>query len=199
MPCPKFRLKPAAFDPCQQPHYNRIGCSGTGVTGDVGVCGATGAPPDTPTHVVSMVGEIWFEARNGVEEFNITGAPLTVPLEGQLPTNFTTTHPGMFDMPSPGRLRYLGTTTVMCKIMYASSLRQTTGTNIPFEFQMRRNGLEVPGATTKLSLGANDEYSTYGYHKLTELTYGDYVSLFVVNLAPDSGLGVFNLNITISC
>jgi hypothetical protein len=138
------------------------------------------------------IGEVFFEA--SPTEFTV---PLTINVRAELnpAVTLTTSAPAMFDSPSAGRLRYIGTTTTVFHVAFSISCRLNSGTNDTFLFEISKNGVAVTGGGFKDRLTSSTEYNGLAYHKVITLSTNDYISLFATNQTSGDDLVIFNLNL----
>lgn len=170
-------------------NWNVISSHILGATGATGVTGATGA-----TGYSMSMGEIFFESSSEHSTGNLS---LNTAFEMVPGTTLKQSTSGIFDMPSNGRLRYLGATTTTFHVSFSLSARSLSGSNQNYLFQVRQNGSVITGAGYKQTLQSASTYAGGSSTKLVTLAQNDYLSFFVTNLTSTVGLSIYSLRINV--
>ena len=155
-------------------------------TGTQGVPGPTG--PTGPASI-PVLGEIYFEKIGGEISFDRS-------LENGVPhflnPNTILTSSPHFDMPAPGRIRYLGEEAKLCSCTFFLAVRLDNDVSREFIFSIQKNGIPI----SKFFHKNNDDFLSINFHKVILLEKNDYIELHVTSNSP-TNFAIQNFSICI--
>ena len=152
-------------------------------TGTQGVPGPTG--PTGPASV-PVLGEIYYENESG--NFDRS---LQVGIPHFLNPNTILTSSPHFDMPAPGRIRYLGGDSKLCNCTFFLAARLDNMAR-EFVFSIHKNGIPI----SKFFHKNNDDFLSIYFHKVVLLENNDYIELHVTSNSP-TNFTIQNFSISI--
>lgn len=86
-----------------------------------------------------------------------------------------------FDMPTAGRLRYIGEPDGMCLVL-AKATADVTGANIELRFRLGKNDLPIGETEAQVMIGVGLSMPDVTMTMVVELGTNDYIEMYVRNL-----------------
>lgn len=111
----------------------------------------------------------------------VAGTPVEITPTGTLKNGDKTS--SAFDVPTAGRLRYLGGKNTTFQASLHISCENQTGSGILYEFAIYKNGVLLTNSGVRRNFTNTSGYGAISLSALVDLTTNDYVSGFVTNVS----------------
>lgn len=102
-----------------------------------------------------------------------------------------------WDVSVAGRIKWVGTATVVFQAIVSCSGLLASGVNTDVEFFLAKGGVKVPLSAYRRQFASTSEYQCVTWPKNVTLTTGEYVSIFVTNLSGSNSINFGNINLVL--
>lgn len=166
-----------------------------GATGPAGATGAIGPTGAMMSHIMP-VGEIAYQDHVTPTTISVVASstPYLINVATTLNTSNTSGASPYFDMPSNGRLRFIGTNTQKVHCALSIDVQSAGGANKIWSFSIYKNGVFYPRSRYEIENPGTNEF-TMACHIVIELATNDYLECWFENLSDTSDLIVHNFNL----
>lgn len=187
-----------------------VGITGTSIQAPIGLIrlewnGTEYRVPVLPNNATDLklsmnhimpVGEIAYQDHITPTTINVLAinTPYLINVATTLTTNSSSMGMPFFDMPSNGRLRYIGTITQKFHLALSIDVASAGGANKLWTFSIYKNGVFFPRSRYELENPGTNEF-TMACHIVIELVTNDYVECWFENNSDTNDLIVHNHNI----
>jgi hypothetical protein len=169
----------------------------TGISGQMFMRGLNGPEWMTSSSHAMGSAEIYFSTNFGaVAEYLTSGIGTAGSPGGALVSPTTTLNTAyQFDMPTNGRLRYIGSGTIHAHVAFSLSVRGNAGSAKDLIFYLKKSGSVATGSGYRFTVRTTSEYQTIAAHKVLDLVNNEYLEIWVQNATDATELNVQNFNL----